>query len=73
MGIEFADVIIYTAFVLGFILLTIYLLNVYKEKNWIRVIPETLKIFGFFIVGSLFFLLVLSIPNILRGCIINPW
>ncbi len=72
MGITPIDIITYIAFVLGFVFLVIYLIICgTRGWDWKRAIPEAVKVFGFFVIGSIFFLLLLSIPNILRGCIIG--
>ena len=71
MGTTPIDIITYTAFVLGFVFLVIYISYGVTEGNWIKAIPEAAKILGFFVIGSVFFLLLLSIPNVLRGCIIG--
>lgn len=72
MGITPIDIITYIAFVLGFVFLIIYLIICgARGWDWKGAISEAVKIFGFFVIGSIFFLLLLSIPNILRGCIIG--
>lgn len=71
MGVTTFDVISYIALVLGFVFLILYIIIWVKWRDWKRAIPEAIKMFGYFIVGSIFFLLLLSIPNILRGCIID--
>jgi len=72
MGITPIDVITYIAFVLGFVFLIIYLIICgTRGWDWKGAILEAVKIFGFFVIGSIFFILLLSMPNILRGCIIG--
>ena len=71
MGITPLDVITYVAFVLGFVFLIIYLICGISKGDWKGAIPKAVKVFGYFVIGSIFFSLLLSIPNILRGCIIG--
>ena len=77
MVIKPVDIFTYMGMVLGFVFLTIYLLIYLNSRaeggDWKGAIPEALKVFGLFVLGSFVLGLLLSIPYILRGCIIDTW
>lgn len=71
MEIKPVDIITYIVFVVGFVFLRMYLIYGVTEGDWKGAIPKAVKISPFFVLGSIFFLLILAIPNILRACIIG--
>ena len=68
MGIKPVDIVVYIAFILGFVFVSIFIISVLTE-GWKEAFPSALKGLGGWIGLAIMFALIGLTISFLRGCI----
>jgi len=70
MGITPIDIVVYIAFILGFIFVLFFLISVFSE-GWKRSFLYALKALGAWIYVAFLFIIIGLVIGFVRGCILH--